>query len=368
MRVLYVYADTPVEWNCSEWRCAVPARAINRLPGHSAELLSLADFARDEPQARELCDAADVIVVQRTLVGPVLQAIERWKARGKTLIADFDDAYHLMPPTNPSFAFWREGRALRFDGGPAERIDPPPLQQFRAGLRLVHAATVPARLLAQDYSHLTSVHLVPNYLDLEKYLGVPRQAHEGIVIGWGGSLSHLRSFTESGVLLALKRVCRDRPQVRVVINGGDRRIFDELPLPRAQKELRPWVPYSRWPRQLAEYDIGLAPLFGAYDLRRSWIKPLEYMVMKIPWVATRAAPYEGLAPYGKLVENRPRDWEQALLQIIDDLPTQRAAAAGEPYRFALAQSVDRNADSILATYESIAQSARLAEPSLVLHP
>lgn len=368
MKVVYVYADTPLEWNCSEWRCAVPARAVNRTTRHSAALLSLKDFALNTPQARAACEPADVIAVQRNLYGPVLSAILHWKARDKVVIADFDDAYDLTPATNPSYPFWFKGTVVQADGA-AQTIDPIPLTQFKWGLRLAHAATVPSKRLADDWQAYTPVHYLPNYIDLEKYQDILPERHDGVWIGWGGSVSHLQSFTGSGILAALKRVCRARPQVKVLIHGSDQRIFDQLPLPPQQKLLHPWVPYAEWPRQLAKFDIGLAPLYGAYDERRSWIKVLEYMVMKIPWIASDGPAYADLRPYGWLVKNTPSAWERVLLDVIDHLDDYRAEAAHEPYLFGISQAVDANVDKIMAVYAAIREQAVNAPaPEAVYEP
>jgi hypothetical protein len=357
MNIVYVYADSEQEWNCSEWRCAVPARALNRTGRHHAEMLSLVDFAAGSPVAQAACAPAEVIVVQRNLFGPVLQAIQHWKAQGKAVIVDFDDAYSLIPPSNTSYRLWHEGQVQGADGR-LQTISPPPLTQFKWGLRLAHAATVPSKRLADDWRAYADVHYVPNYIDLDNYT-VPAEPHDGIVIGWGGSLSHLDSFTGSSVLAALQRVCRLRPQVRVAIAGNDRRIFDRLPLPAAQKMLLPWVPYTEWPKRLAGFDIGLAPLHGAYDERRSWIKVLEYMVMKIPWVASEGAPYHDLRGYGWLVKNVPSAWERILLDMVDHLDDYRAEAAREPHLYGIGQAIDANVDQLVATYRAIAERASL---------
>lgn len=362
MNIVYVFADNEQEWNCSEWRCAVPARAINRVRGHAAQLLSLAEFAAGAPAAQTACAAADVIVVQRNLFGPVTAAIQHWKARDKIIIADFDDAYDLMPATNPAYLFW--GRALvRQPDGQLEKIDPPPLTQFKWGLRLVHAATVASKRLATDWQDYAPMHYLPNYIDLPKYLDARPEPHDGIWIGWGGSLSHLQSFRDSGVLAALKRVCRARPQVKVVIHGDDRRIFDQLPLPPEQKIQHPWVPYAQWPRHLASFDIGLAPLHGPYDERRSWIKVLEYLVLKIPWVATDGPAYADLRPYGWLVKNTPSAWERVLLDMVDHLADYKIEAGRDPYLFGLSQAADSNVDKVLAVYSEIAAQAYPSVPA-----
>ncbi|MCB9134664.1 MAG: glycosyltransferase [Anaerolineales bacterium] len=353
MKIVYVFADSPEEWNCSEWRCAVPARAINRVGMHTATLLSLVEFARLSPEAEQVCAPADVIVVQRNLIGPVLAAIQHWKARDKVIIADFDDAYDLMPASNPSYAYWVEGRRAVGTNGGWERIDPPPLMQFKWGLRLVHAATTPSKRLAGDWEGYAKMLYLPNYIDLDLYQNFTSEPHEGVVIGWGGSVSHLQSFTGSRVMQALQRVCRVRPQVKVMICGNDQRIFEQLPLPAAQKVLQPWVPHAAWPRVLSQFDIGLAPLDGAYDERRSWIKVLEYMVMKIPWVASEGPPYQEFREYGWLVKNTVSAWERVLLDMVDHLEDYKVEAAREPYLFGVAQGADENVERIVGVYEKV---------------
>jgi glycosyltransferase involved in cell wall biosynthesis len=356
MNIVYVFADKPVEWNSSEWRCAIPARAINRTKRHQANLLSIDDFAVNSSTAQAVCDPADVIVVQRNLFGRVLSAIQHWKARDKVMIADFDDAYHLMPPSNVSYPFWGKGLRLKA-GSPAEVIDPSPLTQFRWGLRLVHAATVPSKRLADDWQAYTRIHYVPNYIDLKQYENVIAGAHAGVMIGWGGSLSHFESFKGSGVIEALRGICRARSHVKVMICGNDRRIYDLLPVAASQKIYQPAVPFEQWPGVLSSFDIGIAPLYGEYDERRSWIKPLEYMVMRIPWVGSDGPAYHELRDYGWLVNNTPEAWERVLSDLVDNLASYKAEAACEPYLFGLSQSVDENVNEILGTYASIANLA-----------
>ncbi len=366
MKIVYVYADSPDEWNCSEWRCAVPERAINRTKRHFSDLLSLNDFAYNTTRAQELCTSADVIVVQRTLVGPVLAAIQHWKARDKIVVADFDDAYDLIPKTSPVHDYWIKGlRPASEPGQKPVKIEPAPITQFKWGLRMVHAATVPSKRLADDWRGYTRVHYLPNYIDLGKYLNVTPEPHEGIILGWGGSTSHLQSFTESGVLKALKRVCSARPQVRVMVCGSDARIVERLPIPSNQLIVQPWVPYSQWAKHLSQFDIGLAPLFGPYDERRSWIKVLEYMVMKIPWIASSGPAYHELSRYGWLVRNDPSAWERVLLDMIDHLADYKAEAAHEPYFFGISQSIDENVEKIMATYQTIAAQVTEQAPQPV---
>jgi hypothetical protein len=355
MNIVYVYADSPEEWNSAEWRCSIPVRAFQRSGLHNAQMLDLISFFQNTPQAQEVCNQADVIIVSRNLFGPVLTAIQRWKARDKVVIADFDDAYQLMPPQVKNYEFWIEGKRRTVDANNqpvVEIMDPPPLTQFKWGLRLVHAATVSSDQLVQDWSSYTDVHLLPNYMEIDRYLEVRPQPHEGIIIGWGGSLSHLQSFTESGLISALKVVCNARPQVRVMI-CGDPRVYQALPLTPEQKVFCPWVSFKEWPQQVSNFDIGLAPLFGPYDQRRSWIKVMEYMALKIPWVASDGPAYHALRSYGWLVQNRANVWERILFDMVDNLAGHKSEAERDPFLFCLSKSIDQNLDKIVAIYQSI---------------
>ena len=89
MNVTYVYADSENEWNSSEWRCAVPARALNETRHCKAYLVSIRDFARNADVAKPACEESEVIVVQRSFfIDPVPSRKRQWQAAGKTVIGD----------------------------------------------------------------------------------------------------------------------------------------------------------------------------------------------------------------------------------------------------------------------------------------
>jgi glycosyltransferase involved in cell wall biosynthesis len=356
MIITYVYADQPHEWNTSNWRCVMPARAINRSGRHSAILLSIVDFEHNTADAQNMCGKSDVIVVERNLRGDTLLAMMRWKARGKVIIANFDDAYQVMNPSNISYPYWAEGRVTVKDQNGVERVismSPKPLTQFKWGLRLSHGITTPSKTLAQDWADYSISCYLPNYFEVSHYLSAGAPHNERILIGWGGSMSHFQSFTDSGVLGALQKVCAARPNVSLLI-CGDKRVFDQVKISPEQKEFQPYLPYDQWPNAIARYDIGLAPLQGEYDKRRSWIKPMEYMLLKIPWVASEGPAYEDLASYGRLVKNTPDAWEQALIDMVDNLEEKRKQSAGAPYQFAMSQDINLRVDEMLKIYAKIA--------------
>jgi glycosyltransferase involved in cell wall biosynthesis len=360
MNVIFVYADKKHEWNCSEWRCKMPADALNKSGKHHASLIDKNAFQQNIPEAQAVLKDADVIVIQRDLWGTTLPLIQYWKDAGKTVIVDFDDAYQYTHPSNISYAFWIKGEIqLTYpDGATGSAImTPPPLEQFRWGLSMCDAVTMPSKVLCKDWSAYADTRYLPNYIDAARYTSVLAQEHEGIIIGWGGSVSHFQSFTESGVLAALKRVCKALPQVKVMI-CGDKRVADQITIPDGQKIFQPFVPVNEWPKVLSNFDIGLAPLQGLYDDRRSWIKVLEYMVMKIPWVASAGAAYQELSEYGRLVKNTPKNWESAILEMVDHLAEAREIARGKSYQYGIAQDVNSNVDAIVNIYQDIVKGRK----------
>lgn len=356
MHITYVYSDTENEWNSSEWRCAVPARAINESGQHQAFMVGIRDFVRNTLAAESACSASDVIVVQRSFVEPVMSRIRLWRERGKTVIGDFDDAFDLIPRDNSGYKYWNRGMVLQRQPDGKNRlikIDPHPLEQFKKGLAELDAVTVSSELLADDWREYTSaIHHVPNFIQLERYKNVQStgRGNGEIVIGWGGSASHLGSFQNSKIFPALQAICKSYPQVRIMICGNDPELLRRFPIPSGKLIHQPFVDVDQWPGILANFDIGLAPLHGAYDDRRSWIKVLEYLVMSIPWVATESPPYAMFDGYGSLVKNTSTAWLDALSAAIEEIAQRKAYATSEPCQFGEAQDISKNFHRITDVY------------------
>lgn len=335
MKVVFVCLDEPGADYLRELRCAVPARAINRTGKHRARLISLQRFVNRSPDARRACRAADVIVVQRGFSPQALPEIQHWKAHDKVVIADIDSACYSSP-----------GVEALFSG------------QTAASLCLVDAVTAASPLMLDDWSRCTPAYHLPNFLEVEHYTPPARERRDEIVIGWSGGDDPGACFARSGLERALRRVCRARPNVRVMIYSPLLPERISLNLPDGQLICRPWTPYAGWPQALAEFDIGLAPLVGESDARRSWTRVLEYMLMKIPWVCSEGPAYQELQRYGWQVKNSAAAWERVLLDMVDHLQEYRREAAWEPYLYAINQNVDEHVDRILQVYTEIQSAPR----------
>jgi len=333
-------ADHPNELNSSRFLCIMPHNALKDA-GFTSYLFDLDEY--DTSFAQHACKNSDTIIYERNLVGPIISEIKKWREAGKRVIITFDDAYNLMPITTPSYQYWQKG--IRPDG---VVVSPAPINQFKMGLRLASAATCPSRKLAEDWSDYTKTYYLQNHIEVDAYK-VKREERDTINIGWGGSITHYHSFVESGLPIALKNVCHKRKQVKILV-AGDPRIFNSIPVPESQKEHIRWVLHQYWPQNLSKFDIAISPMSGAYDHRRSYIKALEYMIMKIPWVASRGSAYDEVAGFGTLVENNPKAWEKALLKIVDNYTEYKLRAACQPYEFALRHDIHENLDRYIGIY------------------
>ncbi len=309
------------EWNCSEWRSLLPSDTLNRLGKHRGKLVHVSAFCNFLDGAiQDLIMPCDLIVFQRNLVAPVVfNAITYFQGMGKPVAVDLDDAYPILPWSNPAHAFWIENSTKKEEN---------PIVMLENGLAKTNGLIAPNRLLLSDWKHVTKGYHLPNFARGEWWSKVQtrEQSKESrkindtrVVIGWGGSVSHYDSWWGSGLREAATRISSCHPEVLWLICGNDKRIYDQLPVPWSSKAWQPGVPPEEWPNSVACFDIGVAPLFGPYDQRRSWIKGLEYILAGVPWVGTTGEPYSDIANLGTLVENSADNWEQSLEMIINNL-------------------------------------------------
>jgi hypothetical protein len=357
MRVCYVYADMPYEKNTSVWRCFIPARAINRIDGNRAFLIHVNDFMTNTVECNAVCELSDIIIVERNFRDDALKAMAFWKAKGKTIVANFDDAYQLMNPNNVAYPYWYFGRYdVQYSDGRKEtkHLKPIPLEQFKTGLKIAHAIITPSKILCEDWQKYGKAYHVPNWFEGVKYIKEPeRKPGDRIVIGWGGSMSHYQSFEQSGVTRALKEVCKNNKNVAVMI-CGDQRILKLLRISEDQLIFQPYVSFEEWPGVLNKFDIGLAPLCGEYDQRRSWIKPLEYMLMKKPWIGSVGAAYKDIDQLGHLTNNNNLSWERMINYLIKFMAEQNEVdLRNRAYQFACNQDINLHVGEMLELFQTI---------------
>ncbi len=357
MIITYIHSNHSKDALRVQLRCRNFADAINRIGWHSANILDLNSFIQNTPEAQMICEASDLLVIHRYLYGPILQAIEYWKARDKKVIVDFDQAINYLTPDIPSHSFWVGGKPLagaihsdKMQNQPI-LIEPSPLEQFNWGLSLIDAAIVSSMRLVVDWSPFANVYEIPDYLNTDQYLAF-KQPHERICIGLANG-ARFTTLKNSGLLNALERVCLKHPQIQLVLIGMDAETKPAFNLDTSQLLFHSSDVFDEWASILMKLDIGLVPIYGDYDLRLSRINLLEFMVSKIPWIASNQPSFREFSRFGRLVPNNSDAWEAAILRCIEHVDDLQQWAAGEPFLFALSQDVNENIDKVIKLYTYI---------------
>jgi hypothetical protein len=348
--VTYIYSNHPEDELRVRLRCRNFADAINRIGWHSANLLDMDSFIQNTQEAQKICDVSDLLVVHRYFYGPVLETIESWKARDKKVIVDFDQAISCWTPDIAGSA----GSTRLVDN--VCQNETVPFEQLKSGLRLIDAAIVPSTRLMLNWAQFADVHEIPDYLNTDQYPGF-KQIHENeIWIGLGNGTS-FASAKESGLLQALEKVCRQRLQVKLVLSDLGEEPGDSLDVAASQRVSYLPNSFEEWADILPRLDIGLLPIVGDHDLQQGRINLLEFMISKIPWLASNQLPFPELSRFGRLVQNSAESWEMAVLKAVDNIDGLRKKASGEPFLFALSQDVNENIDKVLKLFTYILNQA-----------
>lgn len=364
----FFFADDIGSLNCSLYNILYPAKHINeKYPGiHSVDTFHISQLNQWVPEVVESCQKADLILIERNLFGDALIRETQLFLQNKNVALIWDDDYTRIETLNASYSFWHDSIVQQPDAnGQIENIKifPHNITQLRRAARLAKAYIGPSRLLAEDWSKYTNAYRIYNYLDLDRYPedAEPLYPFKGITIGWCGSLSHVSSFTDSGIIPALTYIGRKYDNVRIM-TGGDKRIYDKINLPNERKIFSSYVPDEQWASLQKSIDIGIAPLTSPFDRRRSHIKVLEYMLLKIPWIASNFETYEELGEYGHLIENGVDNWKKAICDAVENIDQYRELANGKAYEYALSQSYEKNIDKLIAVYEHIINSPDRDDP------
>jgi hypothetical protein len=351
--VTYIYSKCVADQIRVQLRCRNIVDAINRTGVHTAKLLDMNSFAQNTPEAQKMCASSDLLVIYRYLYGPVLTALQYWKARDKKVIIDFDQAINYLSADMPGYSFWSEGKPLD-DHTPGNKniIDPIPFEQFKWGLGMVDAATVSSGRLVDDWLQFTRIYEVSDYINTYQYPALNQTHENGIWIGLGNRV-HYDSFKNSGLLSAMENVCKQRPQVRLILCNLEKTADMKLDIDPAQIKIYSPRFFDDWVSILLQLDIGLVPFYGNYDLRLGTGALLEFMISKIPLIASEQMTFLSLSQYGQWVKNALDTWENAILNTVDQLDVYQKKAAKEPFLYAISRDVSANIDKVLKIYTTI---------------
>lgn len=361
MNILFVESDMIQEYNCSNWRCVMPRRALIRA-GIESNIIRLEEWNARTENAVKLTEAADIVFFQRNVFTDTIATLFYWHSRGKRIVVDLDDAYEYMTEETgcPTYSFWKKGliKIPQPDGTEKEvKSNPSPLEILKYGLKICGAMSSPSQLICQDWQGIVPAYWFPNYIDLDSYQRVPTYKEPGaIYLGWGGSATHLISWTASGAADAVVQICKENPKLILILSGDARveRFFSDIP--KKRRLGLAWAHQPVFNQRLSFFDIGLIPLHGEYDRRRSWIKTAEYSVLGIPWIGSDMEPTrDGVPETGMRVENTAEAWYKALKTYVANIDSIKEAAQANLEKSREYFSIDANVGKLTSLCERIIQ-------------
>jgi len=321
---IYVYpADT---YGCGHFRLIWPAQAL-AAQGHNVRVMMPsargafnAAIRADGSVARvHLPEDAELVVMQRVTHVHMAAAIPVIRAQGVAVVVDNDDDLSAIHPANPAFTAMHPHWAARTGHS---------WEAAAVAAREATLATVSTPALARRYGRPGTARVLHNYLPPE-YHAVPHVDSD--LIGYAGSLhSHPDDVPQLGD--SIRRLVEDDGhRFRVVSDGTG--MESALGL-SAEPEATGAVPIGAWPAAVAQLGVGVAPLADSvFNAGKSWLKPLEYSALGVPWVASPRAEY---AEFHRrtgvgFLARRSRDWYRLLRRLAVDagLRAEQSAAGRE---------------------------------------
>lgn len=308
---IYVYpAD---ETGCGMYRMIWPAQAL-KAQGHDITIVRPQDRAANFRAALDANDTvidvnvpgdADVIVLQRITHRHMVEAIKILRSKGVAVVVDIDDDLAVIDPRNPAFI------ALHSKYGDKKDHSWGNTQRACEAASMVIVST--DALLPRYAPHGRGA-VVRNHVP-QRYLDIPRV--DDTIIGWGGSThSHPGDLDVVGTGVSALMNETTYLQVGPVTGVQQALRLDFEPVFTGPLKIK-----DEWPNGLAKLGIGIAPLADTrFNAGKSWLKPLEYSALGVPWVASPRAEYKRLhETYGiGLLAEKPKHWTRELRKLVRD--------------------------------------------------
>lgn len=292
----------------------------------------------------------DVVVLQRPMHVRLLDAIGRFQKGGAAVVVELDDD---MQNLSPRHVLWP---AIQPKYSPALNW-----RVLREACARADLVTVSTPALADRYGLPGRVAVIPNHIPAS-YLDVERIPHDGLWVGWSGTVAtHPNDLqvTRGAVAKAVGAAGAE-----VVVIGPEKGVQAALSLPSEPWPFG-WMRLPWYPVGMAQVDVGIVPLEATpFNEAKSYLKGLEFAALGVPFVASATGPYRWLAERCGQVAAKPRGWEQHLRRLLASA-TVRDEQAAQGRDWAKGQTIERNAGMWMEAWER-AVTMRRRQPVRVL--
>lgn len=298
-------------WGCGHYRLIWPGQTLKAqgmdvevtIPGQDSGIGGVIINGRlaniDVPMD------VDVFVLQRPSNILAVDLIRLLRKHGKAVVVDMDDDLTRIHPHNIAFHLLHPGKS------PSNNW-----QLATEGCKLATLITTSTPPLAKRYGTYGICRVLRNCIP-SRFLDIERTPNEQPVWGWGGALmSHPDDLPIlGGTVNAMNRLGYNFRIIGHQDGTGRALGLDRDP------EGPGAVPFEDWMTHVAQLDVGVAPLSDSeFNRGKSWLKPLEYGAVGVPWVASATEEYGHLQAQGGgfVVKNRTRDWTLAVRRLMED--------------------------------------------------
>lgn len=347
MKVLALRADAG---GCAYYRVQEPIRVLReQFSGeHEFQIDTelIIDAERDSDTNKLTIHSietdADVVILQRPLLGDLTVALQRLQKQGVAVVVEVDDDFEAIHHRSVAWA------AVQPQYSPEANW-----RHLARAAALADWVTVSTPSLAKRYGKHGRVSVLRNNVP-ESIFSVAAKIEPPSTprIGWTGTLQthptdlQVMSNTLADALrsgLAAFHVIGDGKAIKNLLH------LDEEPT------VTGWVELDRYYQTIVDtIDIGIAPLeISIFNTAKSWLKPLEFAALGVPFIASPTEEYRNLE--AGVIAKRPRDWARQfeLLATNPDLRKVQAASNLEHVRS--------------LTYENYAETWIQAWSSAVTH-
>lgn len=273
---------------------------------------------------------ADVVVIQRPLQDTNALAIPMIQAQGIKVVVEIDDDFEALSRRNASWPNVQPHLSPRRNK-----------QWLKLACETADLVVCSTPALAERYARHGRVRIVRNRVPAW-YLDVEREPHDGVFVGWSGSIdTHPDDLqvTGGGVARAVKAA-----GATFAVVGTGKGVQRALGLADPVVATG-WLPIEEYPKAVAQLDVGIVPLeLTPFNAAKSALKMMEMAALGVVPVVSPTPENLRMAGRGIGVAVRtPRGWEGALKQFARE-PEVLALAARQWRASMRAHTIESNLD------------------------
>lgn len=276
---------------------------------------------------------SDIVIFSRP---SSIEAVEYAKKHAKAVVADTDDYFRAIPQGHPGYNTVGPG-------------DPSYIKRTDTCIEMANLATFSTKYLRDRMGHLNNDNeIIPNGYDEDNYLWDVEAQHEGVIIGWAGTITHREDIRVA--IPSIKRALKRFPNAKFMV-CGDIDIAASMDLKPSQLIFMPPMSYEDYPYFYAVADIWLVPLVvNEFNKAKSDIKLVEAGAAGIPWIATDIEPYKNWGT-GGLLCSTSRHWDEALMDFIPNR-NQRILYGNQGHQKSMGRTSNEIANKWVALFEN----------------